>query len=127
MPDLPLREGLTMPRGIFKTAAKKEEDRVAEFSYKNESLAQMIVYAWTDASFKTQLLADAKPALEQRGIYLKKPVVITEADYYGGYHLTDPDGVVFVLPNQPRTATPPTGQTLLETAKLLMACTPNGI
>jgi hypothetical protein len=31
------------------------------------------------------------------------------------------------LPNKPRIANPPAGGTLLETAKLLMACTPNGI
>jgi hypothetical protein len=69
----------------------------------------------------------AKQEFEKRGVYLKSPVVITEADYYNGYHLQDPDGVVFVLPNQPRTMAAPQGQTLLETAKLLMACTPNGI
>jgi hypothetical protein len=114
--------------GIFKNQAKTE--RVADFSYQNETLAQMIVYAWTDQTFRTQLLTNsqtAKSALADRGIYLKAPFVITEADYNNGYHMPDPDGVVFVLPNQPRTATPSQGQTLLETAKLLMACTPNGI
>jgi hypothetical protein len=114
--------------GIFKDATL--QDRVADFSYQNESLAQMIVYAWTDQTFRTQLLANpqtAKSALADRGIYLKAPFVITETDYNNGYHMPDPDGVVFVLPNQPRTATPSQGQTLLETAKLLMACTPNGI
>jgi hypothetical protein len=53
--------------GIFKDAAL--QDRVADFSYQNETRAQMIVYAGTDSK----------------------------------------------------------GQSLLETAKLLMACTPNGI
>jgi hypothetical protein len=53
--------------------------------------------------------------------------LVTEAEYYSGYTLPNPDGVAFVLPNQPRTGTPAPGQTLLETAKLLMACTPNGI
>jgi hypothetical protein len=114
--------------GIFKDAAL--QDRVADFSYQNETLAQMIVYAWTDQTFRNQLLTSAqaaKSALADRGIYLKAPFVITEAQYNSGYQMPDPDGVVFVLPNQPRTATPPQGQSLLETAKLLMACTPNGI
>jgi|SRR5450830_246978 hypothetical protein len=124
-----MMEGSTVPKGIFKTAAKQPEDRVAEFSYQNDSLAQMIVFAWADQNFRNQLLQPngAKQEFEKRGVYLKSPVVITEADYYNGYHLQDPDGVVFVLPNQPRTMAAPQGQTLLETAKLLMACTPNGI
>ena len=40
--------------------------------------------------------------------------------------MTDNDGVVFVLPNKER-ANIAGGGTLLEVAKLLMACTPNGI
>jgi hypothetical protein len=128
-----MREGLTVPNGIFRDAA--QTDRVADFSYQNDSLAQMIVYAWTDSTFKTKLLQrqpngtspNAKASLAERGIYLSNPVVITEAEYNQGYHMQDPNGVIFVLPDQPRTATPPTGQSLLETARLLMACTPNGI
>jgi hypothetical protein len=90
----------------------------------------MILYAWTDQNFKNQLLNNpqfVKQTLADRGIYLKAPYVITEAQYYSGYNLPDPQGVVFVLPDEPRTAAPPQSQTLLETAKLLMACTPNGI
>jgi hypothetical protein len=105
-------------------------DRIADFSYQNETLAQMIVYAWTDTNFRNQLLTDtafSKQALADRGVYLKAPVVITEDQYNNNYVQQDPDGVVFVLPNPPRTVAPPQGQSLLETAKLLMACTPNGI
>jgi hypothetical protein len=90
----------------------------------------LIVYAWNDQNFRNQLLTNpqtAKQALADRGIYLKAPFVITEDQYNNGYSLPDPEGVVFVLPDPPRTVTPPRGQTLLETAKLLMACTPNGI
>jgi hypothetical protein len=119
--------------GIFRDATLK--DRVADFSYKNDSVAQLIVEAWTDQQFQTWLLtrqADGsapnfKASLEGRGIYLANPVVITEAEYYAGYHMPDPNGVVFVLPNEPRTEMPPPHQSLLETARLLMACTPNGI
>jgi hypothetical protein len=38
--------------------------------------------------------------------------------------MNDPHGVVFVLPDSARADT---AKPLLETAKLLMACTPNGI
>jgi hypothetical protein len=105
-------------------------ERVADFSYQNESLAQMIVHAWTDPKFQNALLHEesrAKEELALRGIYLANPVVITEDSYNNGYKMRHRNEVVFVLPNRPRTAKPPPGQTLLETAKLLMACTPNGI
>jgi hypothetical protein len=122
--------------GIFRRVTKDgPEDRVADFSFQSDSIAQMIVEAWTDPHFQTWLLTpgpngtapNAKAALEDRGIYLANPIVITEADYYQGYHLQDPHGVVFVLPDEPRTGSPPQHRSLLETAKLLMACTPNGI
>ncbi len=110
-------------------------ERVADFSYENETLAQMIVHAWTDQTFRTKILKrkrngtspNAKAELAERGIFLKNPVVITEDEYNDGYHMKDRNGVVFVLPNQARAVTPPSGETLLETARLLMACTPNGI
>jgi hypothetical protein len=124
-----------MPQGIYRTVpaaqgAQQTKERVADFSYQNESLAQMIVYAWTDQNFRNQLLNNpqfVKQALADRGIYLKAPYVITETQYYSGYNLPAPEGVAFVLPDEPRSDGPPQGQTLLETAKLLMACTPNGI
>ena len=56
---------------------------------------------------------------------MTKPIVISEDEYYEGFTMTDKDGVVFVLPNAGR-ANPGAGS-LLEVAKLLMACTPNGI
>jgi hypothetical protein len=128
-----------MPKGIYRSmvapgavapSGQPTKERVADFSYQNETLAQMIVYAWTDQTFRTQLLTNpqaAKMALADRGIYLKAPFVITEDQYNNGYDLPDPEGVVFVLPDPPRTDAPPQGQTLHETAKLLMAATPNGI
>jgi hypothetical protein len=131
-----------MPQGIYRTvpaaqgggqlgAQQTSQQRIADFSYQNESLAQMIVYAWSDQNFRNQLLnhntSFAKQELAARGVYLKAPYVITEAEYYGGFTLPVSDGVAFVLPDEPRTDTAPQGQTLLETAKLLMACTPNGI
>jgi hypothetical protein len=142
MPDLLHEGGLTMAIYRKKTKAALElegaspdgrapspNERVADFSYQNESLAQMIVYAWTDEEFKAKLLvkSNVKALLAERGIYLSNPHVITEEDYFNGHLCNEPDEVVFVLPNKPRIANPPPGETLLETAKLLMACTPNGI
>jgi len=111
---------------------------VADFSFQSDSLAQMIVDAWLDNNFKNQLLTkaadgtspNAKSALAARGIYLDDPVVITETDYNNGYYKHDDDEVVFVLPNASRvvsTGSVPPGQSLLETARFLMACVPNGI
>jgi hypothetical protein len=118
-------------RGIYTSATDlskpiTDETRVAEFSYQNDALAEMIVRAWTDPDFETTILADPQQALADRGIHLKNPTVITEADYYGGYKQGDPDEVVFVLPNGSRVDMT-AGTALLEAAKLLMACTPNGI
>jgi hypothetical protein len=122
---------LTVAAGIFRDVAQTE--RVANFSYApNDSLAQMIVDAWVDQNFANQLLNSpgvAKSALAQRGIFLSSPTVITETQYNQGYTPSNPDvDVVFVLPNKPRVDTmPPPGQSLLETARFLMAATPNGI
>ncbi len=123
---------------IFKDAQKAKG--VAIFSYgPNDSLAQMIVDAWVDADFKKQLtdrntngiatdLAKnvARSSLAARGIYLKSVVVITEDEYDKDHVLNDADEVALVLPNLSRV-TPRPGQSLLDTARLLMAATPNGI
>jgi hypothetical protein len=122
--------GLTMA-GLFRDAAKTVQ--VADFSYyPNDSLAQMIVDAWVDADFKNLLLTpgNAKTLFATRGFYwngtMKTPVVISEDQYNAGHALNDPDHeIVFVLPNHNGTCPP--GQSLLDTARLLMAATPNGI
>jgi hypothetical protein len=130
MPDLLHEGGLTVPQGIFKDAALT--DQVADVSYyPNDSLAQMIVDAWVDKDFKKMLLhhGNAKALFATRGFYwnntAKKPVVISEDDYNKGYKRQHDDEVVFVLPNHDGTCPP--GQTLLDSARLLMAVTPNGI
>jgi hypothetical protein len=58
------------------------------------------------------------------GYNLKRAVIISENEHDDGYTMETPDDVVFVLPNVTRVNA---GANLLETAKLLMACTPNGI
>jgi hypothetical protein len=128
-PALFFRE-VTVPRGIFRDAGKK--DQVADFSMApNDSLAQMIVDAWVNEDFRNLLLdhANAKAMFATRGFYWngtkKRPVVISEDDYDKGYTRKHDDQIVFVLPNHDGTCPP--GDNLLDTAKLLMAATPNGI
>jgi hypothetical protein len=145
-----MREGLIMPhgnpagRGIFKhkpgsSPSNKADVKVADFSYQNDELAALIAKAWTNAGFRDGLVGDATPNLPiaQRianaqaalqglpihPISLTSPIVITEAEYDAGWECSDDDQVVFVLPNAARQA----GTNLVETAKMLMACVPNGI
>ena len=128
--------------GIFKTPAKTIDDRVADFSYApNDSLAQMVVDAWCDKNFKDLLLMGedatkaearqnaAKALFASRGFFWngtsKMPIVISENEYNNGWVLSHQDELCFVLPNHNGTCPP--GQNLLDTARLLMAATPNGI
>jgi len=88
-----------------------------------------------------QRSAAAKTTLDTFGVHFQKPIVITEVEYDQGFSLADvtfPDGsdmttgVVLVVPDSRRAnvtaAYPPGGSMdLLETAKMLMAVTPNGI
>jgi hypothetical protein len=155
---LPVAAGATPPtkkkRGIYADPAGTQKadltDKVADFSYQNDVLAQLIVDIWlgvggyanlvtpTASSTPPATSADyqmrsnrAQTALAARGIYLTYPIVITEDEYDDGFNLLDAglpviDGVVLVLPRKTRATTfasPP----LLETAKMLMAVTPNGI
>jgi hypothetical protein len=128
-------------RGIYRptpqgAAPSDDEQRVAEFSYQNDALADLIVDAWSEprflrdltdkASTQTARSKVAQDALDDRGIHMSRPIVITEDEYYAGFTMEDPNGVVFVLPNGGR-ANPAQDHSLLEVAKLLMACTPNGI
>jgi hypothetical protein len=116
---------------------------VPSFSYApNENLAQLIVQAWSIQTFSDQLLdrdALGKPtplavktatdAVNAAGFNLKRAVVIREKEHDADYTMGDAaTEVVFVLPDPVRLGTGfVPGQSLLETARLLMACTPNGI
>ena len=55
---------------------------------------------------------------------LKRAVIIAESEHDDGYTMETEDDVIFVLPNKTRLGP---GANLLSSAKLLMACTPNGI
>lgn len=119
------------------TTEPDEDTRVADFAYENVSLAELIVEAWRDDNFKNRLIqgthdsrsAAAKKVLADRGIYLSKPIVITESEYDNGFVWDSVENnVVFVLPNEARIAGyPASPSTLIETARLLMAYVPNGI
>ncbi len=109
----------------------------------NDNLAELIVQAWTIEGFRNQLLQrdsiTGKPtddavkaatdAVNAAGFHLKRAVVISEEEHDADYSMQDPiTEVVFVLPDPVRLgASLVPGQSLLDTARLLMACTPNGI
>ena len=63
---------------------------------------------------------------------LQRAVIISEAEHDDDYTQQAENEVVFVLPDDKRALFPspiptPTPKDLLETARCLMACTPNGI
>jgi hypothetical protein len=143
-----IREGLTVahltPGGIKK---KKGTDdiTVPEFAMPPDAvpgIAQVIVNAWNGDASLSNILDRTNPgpqgvatptAVQQAtaainaaapGYNLKRAVIISEDEHDRGYTMETEDDVVFVLPKKSRLGT---GGNLLETAKLLMACTPNGI
>jgi hypothetical protein len=94
--------------------------------YPNDTLAAVIVQAWSDQAFKARLLSGAKLAnqassktvLEEAGISLNDVVVLTEAEFAG---FTPTKGqTVFVLPD-------PRGKYTMEVARIAMASTCCGI
>jgi hypothetical protein len=103
----------------------------------NDKLAQLIIDAWKnpgklldrDPSSKLPTKAavnDATTKVKAAGFDLTRAVVITEAEHDSDYIMQSDDEIVFVLPNKNRVGSV-TSKNILETAKLLMACTPNGI
>jgi hypothetical protein len=122
--------------GVWKSDSNDLDERVADFSYQSDALAELVVTAWTNTTFRNQLvdmalsiptrINNAKTALAGRGINLTNPIVLTESEFAEGWVRDSNDQVVFVLPD-PARVTMTAGTPLLETAKLLMACTPNGI
>jgi hypothetical protein len=119
------------------------------------NLANMVIDAWNNVPFTftppggVQITVPLGQTLVQRGANklptllaqqtalarvqlagfanLTGAVVITEQEHDNDYIMQSSDDIVFVLPDQSRVTLVPAGQPLLDTAKLLMACTPNGI
>jgi len=104
-------------------------------------IAQVIVDIWQQTKPNLDKIMDrvtpggfaTGPAVKQAtdainaaapGFNLKRAVIISEQEHDDGYTMEFEDDVVFVLPRKTRLGT---GTDLLHTAKLLMACTPNGI
>jgi hypothetical protein len=145
-----IREGRTVaptaPGGIKKKKGSLEMT-VPEFAMPPDAvpgIAQVIVNAWNgDASLNkildrvqsgptkgvatTDAVTQATDAINAAapGFNLKRAVIISEHEHDDGYTMEFEDDVVFVLPRKERVNL--TGSHLLESAKLLMACTPNGI
>jgi hypothetical protein len=91
-------------RGIFKH--NDPGVKLADFSYQNDELADLIVRCWTNHPFRDTLLTGAN----------RKNNARQALQGLAHWEQDDADQVIFVLPNESRQA-----------AKLLMACVPNGI
>jgi hypothetical protein len=142
-----IREGLTVahltPGGIKKKKGAADDMTVPVFAMPPEAvpgIAQVIVDAWNGVAtldkimkrgpqgFATQAAVDQATAAINKAapkFNLKRAVIISEKEHDDGYTMEFEDDVVFVLPRDTRVDL--TGPNLLSTAKLLMACTPNGI
>ena len=144
-----IREGLTVahlkPVGIKK---KKGSDdiTVPEFAMPPDAvpgIAQVIVDIWQQTKPNLDKVISGRangvatqPAVDQAtaainaaypDFKLKRVVIISEEEHDNGYTTEFENDVVFVLPNKERVADLTTSPSLLNSAKLLMACTPNGI
>ncbi|RZN31739.1 hypothetical protein [Bradyrhizobium sp. Leo121] len=109
-------------------------------SYPDTDLPRVIVEVWNnrrhmldrnppDSNIPTQQAVDEATELINRetGMALRRAVIITEREHDNHYVMQDDDEIVFVLPNPSRIIGGASQHQLLESAKLLMACTPNGI
>ena len=108
-------------------------------SYPDTDLPRVIVEVWNNpgnilqrqngTNIPTQAAVDEATALinSETGMSLTRAVIITEEEHDNDYTMQDDNEVVFVLPNRARAGAGASQYQLLETAKLLMACTPNGI
>ncbi|MGX9431556.1 hypothetical protein [Bradyrhizobium sp. LeoA1S1] len=107
-------------------------------SYPDTDLPRVIVEVWNDRrhildrdspGIPTQQAVDEATELANRetGMALRRAVIITEEEHDNHYTMQDDDEIVFVLPNLSRVIRGSSQHQLLESAKLLMACTPNGI
>lgn len=120
-----------------KIKGKKKHLVLPAFAFEpTDSLAQLIIDAWADPGHllerdaRTKLptkraVQDATARVKKAGYDLDRAVVITEAEHDNDYLMQSDNEIVFVLPNENRVTSPP--KNLLDTAKLLMGCTPNGV
>jgi hypothetical protein len=138
---------VAQPPGGIKKRKGGVEITVPEFAMPPDAvpgIAQVIVDAWQDKASLNKILdriqsgpkkgmatsdavTQATTAINAAApnFNLQRAVIITEDEHDSGYTMETENDVVFVLPNKGRADL--TGASLLNTAKLLMACTPNGI
>ena len=114
------------------------EETVPVFSYDPSKLAPVIVSLWQNprrvlerdrnGNPTPNAVKDATDVINGAGFDLVRAVIISEEEHDNHYTMQETNEVVFVLPDKDRFTTPvAAGHDLLDTAKLLMACTPNGI
>jgi hypothetical protein len=126
-------------RSALAAPAASDPITLPSFSYPpTDALADVIVRAWSDDTFRNQLLqrnngvptstaiTAATDAINAAGFDLARAVIISEQEHDEDYVMGAENEVVFVLPNKDRLKQMP-AHSLLATAKLLMAATPNGI
>lgn len=99
--------------------SKRKADAVS-LHHPNDHLANAIVRAWTDKPYRDALLTYPKlnsatgwkkrgkpnykktsKALEEMGVHVNNPVVLTHAQYEWGYEKAKDHDVVYVLPDPP--------------------------
>jgi len=114
---------------------------IPEFSFATNTptannIAQLILDAWAEGPGSPLLKRDpnglptggavqeATRRINAAGLDLTRAVVITEAEHGSDYIMQSDNEIVFVLPDKARVTD---HGHLLDTAKFLMACTPNGI
>jgi hypothetical protein len=107
------------------------------FSFEpTDGLANLIIDAWNNPGNLLErdphthlptprAVDEATARVKNAGYDLTRAVVITEEEHDNDYTMQSGDEIVFVLPNKDRVATLP--KNLLDTAKFLMGCTPNGV
>jgi hypothetical protein len=98
-------------------------------AWKNDNLRGELLARVTGSVPTEEAVARATKEVNKAGRFkLKRAVVITEKEHDDDYVMQSEDEVVFVLPNRSRvTNLNAAPRDLLKTAKILMACTPNGI
>jgi hypothetical protein len=107
-------------------------------SYPDTDLPRVIVEVWNDPRHILDRVSPGVPTPQavdeatelvnrETGMALRRAVIITEEEHDNDYTAVNDDEVVFVLPNLSRIIGGASQFQLLESAKLLMACTPNGI
>jgi hypothetical protein len=129
----------TQQPGVWKKRKNNDDSdlKVIDTSYDSFKLADLVAEAWLNQTLRDALTTGpqgpretkAQAELLARGIHVTKAIVLTEDEYKEGWQLDDDDEVALVLPSKTRVKIPggATKNDLLETARMLMACTPHGI